>query len=264
MNELQVFKNQELGLQARTITNPDGSISINAEDTAIGFGWTQTQNKNGKQYISIRWETLNGYCREFGFPNKLGKDDYIPESLFYRLGMKANNAAAEKFQNWLAFEVIPSIRKTGSYEISKEQSDTMIQFQELSPELQAIFAHDKKIQQISSRVDAVNKDLQQFKEDMPILGIEESKITNAVKKKGVNCLGGKSSNAYNDRKLRTKLYMDIYRQLYRQFGITTYRAIKRNQCDFAIRVIEDYEPPYILGEQIHDYNAQVNMEVAQG
>lgn len=143
----------------------------------------------------------------------------------------------------------------------KEQSDTMIQFQELSPELQAIFAHDKKIQQISSRVDAVNKDLQQFKEDMPILGIEESKITNAVKKKGVNCLGGKSSNAYNDRKLRTKLYMDIYRQLYRQFGIATYRAIRRNQCDMAIKIIEDYDVPYILGEQIHDCNAQVNMEI---
>lgn len=38
-------------------------------------------------------------------------NDFIPEALFYRLGMKANNAAAEAFQNWLAFEVIPSIRK---------------------------------------------------------------------------------------------------------------------------------------------------------
>lgn len=48
MNEMEVFKNNELGMQARIITNPDGSISISAEDTAIGFGWIQTQNKNGK------------------------------------------------------------------------------------------------------------------------------------------------------------------------------------------------------------------------
>lgn len=121
MNEIEVFKNNELGVQARMITNPDGSISISAEDTAIGFGWTQIQNKNGKQYISIRWETLNSYCKEFGFPSKLGKDDYIPESLFYRLGMKANNAVADKFQNWLAFEVIPSIRKNGAYSVAKYQ-----------------------------------------------------------------------------------------------------------------------------------------------
>lgn len=112
MDELQIFNNEELGLSVRTILNNDGSISVNAEDTAIGFGWTQ--EKNGAVYV--RWETLNGWCKTFGFPNSLGKDDYIPESLFYRLGMKANNSVADKFQNWLAMEVIPSIRRTGSYQ----------------------------------------------------------------------------------------------------------------------------------------------------
>lgn len=120
MNEIKIFENEEMGVSARTMLNDDGSISVNAEDTAIGFGWTQSQTKNGKQYTSIRWETLNGYCEEFGFPNKLGKDDYIPESLFYRLGMKASNARADRFQNWLAMEVIPSIRKNGGYIAGQE------------------------------------------------------------------------------------------------------------------------------------------------
>ena len=120
MNDLQVFKNAELGLQVRTIQNYDGSISINAEDTAIGFGWYKKEKKNGREYTSIRWATLNGYCKEFGFDNKLSKDDYIPESLFYRLGMKANNVVADKFQNWLSIEVIPSIRKHGGYIMNQE------------------------------------------------------------------------------------------------------------------------------------------------
>lgn len=38
MNDLKIFNNEELQLQVRTIQNEDGSISINAEDTAIGFG----------------------------------------------------------------------------------------------------------------------------------------------------------------------------------------------------------------------------------
>lgn len=116
MNDLEIFKNDELGLQARMVTNPDGSISINAEDTAIGFGWTQ--EKNGKTYV--KWERMNGYCKELGFSPEVGKDDYIPESLFYRLGMKASNPAADKFQNWLAMEVIPSIRKNGGYIAGQE------------------------------------------------------------------------------------------------------------------------------------------------
>lgn len=115
MNELKIFNSDELEISVRTILNDDGSISINAEDTAIGFGWTQTQNKNGKEYTSIRWERMNSFSTECGFPHEWGKDDYIPESLFYRLGMKAGNPAADKFQNWLAIEVIPSIRKHGAY-----------------------------------------------------------------------------------------------------------------------------------------------------
>lgn len=114
-NEIKVFSNKELGFSARTMLNEDGSISINAEDTAIGFGWTQ--EKNGKTYV--KWERMNGYCAEFGFSPEVGKDDYVPESLFYRLGMKASNKVADKFQNWLAMEVIPSIRKHGMYAVDE-------------------------------------------------------------------------------------------------------------------------------------------------
>lgn len=113
--EIQLFKNEKLNLNVRAIRNEDSSISINIEDTAKGFGFIQKQNKNGKQYTSVRWETVKKYCEECGFPNKLGKDDYIPESLFYLLGMKANNKVAQEFQKWLAVDVIPSIRRTGSY-----------------------------------------------------------------------------------------------------------------------------------------------------
>ena len=113
MNELQIFNNEELKLKVRAIQNDDGSISINAEDTAIGFGWSRVENKNGKEYHSIMWSRMNGFLKEIGFAHECAKGDYIPESLFYRLGMKANNAVADKFQNWLAMEVIPSIRKLG-------------------------------------------------------------------------------------------------------------------------------------------------------
>ena len=86
-NEVMVFENEELELQVRTLLNSDGSISVSAEDTAMGFGWYRI--KNGKDYVM--WDRFNGFCDELGFPHKCGKDDYIPESLYYLLGMKANN-----------------------------------------------------------------------------------------------------------------------------------------------------------------------------
>lgn len=122
-NGVQEFENKELGFKIRCMKNDDGSISMNAEDTAVGFGLTQRQIKNGKEYTSIRWNTFNDYCKEFSFPNKLGKDDFIPESLFYLLGMKASNETARKFQMWLATEVIPSIRKHGAFIADSENVD---------------------------------------------------------------------------------------------------------------------------------------------
>ena len=107
----QVFHHDSFGdIRIRVDANND--IEINLEDAARGLGFTQT--KNGVEYI--RWERVNGYLKDFGFSPQAGKDGaYIPEHIFYRLAMKANNETAEKFQDWIAREVIPAIRKHGAY-----------------------------------------------------------------------------------------------------------------------------------------------------
>lgn len=124
-NKIEIFKNEDLKLQVRTIQNEDGSISVNAEDTAIGFGWIR--EKSGKEYVM--WDRFNGFLCDFNFPHKCGKDDYIPESLFYMLGMKASNKVAQEFQKWLAVDVIPSIRKNGTYSIKEEKVDKLTEME---------------------------------------------------------------------------------------------------------------------------------------
>lgn len=111
------------------------------------------------------------------------------------------------------------------------------------------------IKEVDSRIEAVNKDLQQFKSDIPIFSLEESRIKTAVRRKAVSCLGGKASAAYNDTSLRAELYYDIYQQIHRQFGVSTCKAIKRSQCDIVIGMIKEYEPPYVLSRKIQDCNA---------
>ena len=239
MNGLQIFNNPELGLKVRTILNDDGSISINAEDAARGFGWT-TVAKSGNEVV--RWSRLNEYCKEIGFSQPVGKDDYIPESLFYRLGMKASNAAAEKFQNWLAMKVIPSIRKTGSYSAKPMTIPEQIQ----------LLAQGNV--ELTQRVDNMEKDLEDFKNDLPLLAVECQKITRAKNQKAIPLLGGKDSPAYKDRSIRSKVYSDIDSQLRREFCVNTYKAIKRSQCDLAISIIKKYELPMMLAAQIEEMN----------
>lgn len=113
--------------------------------------------------------------------------------------------------------------------------------------------------ELNQKVDNLDKKIEQLEYDLPILGIEIDKITTAVKKKGVQCLGGKNSNAYQDKSLRGKVYNDIYRELKRQFGVSTYKAIKRSQCDTAVGIITEYQLPYVLVEQVQLQNGQLGL-----
>jgi len=76
-NEIQEFENEELGFKVRCVKNEYGSISMNAEDTAIGFGWSRTEHRNGKEYKSVLWSRINGYCIELGFAHKCAKNPYF-------------------------------------------------------------------------------------------------------------------------------------------------------------------------------------------
>lgn len=89
----------------------DGVAYLKLEAVPRGLGFTRVANSGNEV---VRWERVNKYLAEFGVPT-CGHDDFIPENIFYRLAMKANNAAAEAFQKKIADEVIPSIRKHGAY-----------------------------------------------------------------------------------------------------------------------------------------------------
>lgn len=105
--DLQVFKNEifEVSIQLE-----NGEILFDVEKVASCLGFTQI--KGDKEYI--RWGTVNRYINKY-ISQEVGKGDFVSESLVYKLAFKANNEVAEKFQDWLAIEVLPNIRKHGMY-----------------------------------------------------------------------------------------------------------------------------------------------------
>nr|DAG39532.1 MAG TPA: antirepressor [Bacteriophage sp.] len=89
----------------------DGTVYLRLETVARGLGFTDSSK--GTEYI--RWSTVRSYLSDIGFSQEVAKDTFIPENVFYRLAMKAKNPAAEAFQAKVADEIIPAIRRTGSY-----------------------------------------------------------------------------------------------------------------------------------------------------
>lgn len=107
MNEILKISNVHGYMDKQT-----GVAYLNAEDVARGFGFT-TVAKSGNEVV--RWARVNEYLHSFGFSTQVRKDDFLPENMVYRLGFKASNEVAQRFQAVLADEVIPAIRKTGGY-----------------------------------------------------------------------------------------------------------------------------------------------------
>lgn len=93
------------------LNKESGTAYLNAEDVARGFGFVES--KHGVEYV--KWRRVNAYLHEFGFSPQVAKDDFIPENMVYRLGFKASNEVAQKFQAVLADEVLPAIRRHGAY-----------------------------------------------------------------------------------------------------------------------------------------------------
>lgn len=102
----QKFENNLFLLEVKT---ESGESLFDVETVAKSLGFTQS--KNGKDFV--RWERVNEYLKKYS--PQLGKGSFITEPMVYKLAFKANNALAEKFQDWLASEVLPQIRKHGMY-----------------------------------------------------------------------------------------------------------------------------------------------------
>lgn len=133
---------------------------------------------------------------------------------------------------------------------------------DLSPELRAVIVVDKRITKVEEKVEHLEYDI-------PLYGAEADELCNHVKRKGVEMLGGKQSNAYKDTKVRSAVYTDIYNQIKREFGLyddkgryKSYKALKRRYLYDAHELVDTYELPTYLQEQVNDCNAQINMEVA--
>ena len=142
-NDLQVISISGIDCYER-----NGTAYLKLDTVARGLGFTQ--EKGGVEYV--KWERVSGYLKELGFSPEVGKDDFIPENIFYRLAMKAKNEAAEAFQAKIADEVIPAIRKTGGYNPKPMTANEMFAMQ-----AQINLESERKLAALEGKVDETNR-----------------------------------------------------------------------------------------------------------
>lgn len=117
MNDLTIFNSNEFG-EIRTVTI-DGKPYFVATDVATALG-----------YVNPR-KAVNDHCkgvtkRDTPTSSGVQQMSYINEGDLYRLIMKSKLPSAEKFESWVVDEVLPAIRKTGSYQMQAPQGKELL------------------------------------------------------------------------------------------------------------------------------------------
>lgn len=231
MEQLKIFESEEFG-QVRTISI-DGEPWFVGKDVAISLEYSNPQ-KALRDHVEEEDRTVNE-----SFTVNGTKGILINESGLYSLILSSKLPSARKFKRWVTSEVLPAIRKTGSYEMD-----------DYSPEMKAILMHDKKLVKIDNRVTDLENHMTIDYGQQTVLGDEVNKAV-------LDALGGKHSNAYNE--IGKKVFAECNRDLKHYFRVNARNNVPKKRYYEALEYIQEWKPCTNTQIQIRDCNAQVCM-----
>lgn len=238
-NEVQVFN----GLKVKEV---NGQVMFDAESAAIGLGISDVA-KSGN--VVARWQRVNKYLGIATSGDAIKRGDFITEPQFYKLAIKANNETAERFQDWVTEEVLPSIRKTGGY-----QAKPMTPMELLETQFEAL-------KEVSEDQQELRGEFAELKEQFGLPNDLRKRFTKARNKRVVEVMGGYYGTAYNTKKLRNAVYRQLGNVIKDRFVISEFASLPMSKFDEAMRLTQNWQPDEVLTFAINGANEQSLLEV---
>lgn len=237
MSHLQVFNFEKEEIRTQLIHD---EVWFVANDVARTLGYTNpSKATNDHCKKSIMWWGNDSLGRQQEFK-------IIPESDLYRLIIRSKLPEAEKFEDWITEEVIPSIRKTGSYQLGMSQEDIMI-------------ATLKTQKEIKQQLNTVTSDVESLKNEVDLSRYQKSKLSGLVRKNVMDAVGGKRSHAY--RELYRTAIAEHWREIKNHFNVASYEEIPKLKYEEAMEIAAMWHPSASLAFDIKQLNTQIEMDV---
>ena len=235
MNELQIFNSEEFGeIRTATIDNEPWFVG---KDVAEALGYANTRDALATHVMDEDKNTVVISDGKRGNPNQT----VINESGLYALIFGSKLESAKRFKHWVTSEVLPAIRKTGSY-----------QMQNLSTEMKVILMHDEKLVKIDQRVTGLENTMTIDYGQQKVLG-------DCVNRVMIDALGGKDSEAY--REIGKKVFSECNRDLKNYFHVNARNNVPKKRFDEAMDYISGWRPCTNTILLIKECNSQMNMDV---
>lgn len=234
MNDLQIFNNEEFGEVRTAVINDEPMFCLIDICKALEI----------KNATDVAKRLDEDELTRLNLGSRAGETNFVTESGLYAVILRSDKPNAKKFRKWVTSEVLPTIRKTGSYNKPMSTAEKIKLLAQGNEEL-------------NERVEKVEDKLDSLENDMPLYGCEIEELKNHISRRAINILDGKNSEAYKDASIRGTVYKDIYKQLKREYGYaSSYKSLKRKYLADAHEFVDCYAAPTYLQEQITDANAQ--------
>ena len=213
MNQLEIFKNREFG-EIRTVTI-DGEPWFVGRDVAEILGYSNPRDALAKHVDDedkgvAKCDTLGG----------IQDLTIINESGLYSLILSSKMPTAKRFKRWVTSEVLPQIRKTGSYQ-RRLTPEEMMRIQ-----LGMVDDHENRIQHIENT--------------MTIDYGQQQELKKAVNKRVIEILWGKKAPAYKE--LSKKVFAECNHDIQDYFAVNSRNNIPSLRFGNALEYVDGWNP----------------------
>lgn len=231
MNNLQIFNSEEFG-EIRTVTI-DGEPWFCLADIcrALELGNVSQVKTRLNQDGVITNEVIDSIGRK-------QIANFVNEPNMYRLIFQSRKESAERFTDWVTTEILPSIRRTGSYEM-----------EQYSPEMKAILMHDKKLVKMDERVTNLENTMTIDYGQQQVLGETVNHVV-------IDHLGGKNSEAYKE--IGKKVFAECNRDLKHYFHVNARNNVPKKKFEEAVEYVKTWNPCTNTSLLIKECNSQMN------
>jgi prophage antirepressor-like protein len=228
LNQLEIFKNREFG-EIRTVV-------INAEPWFVGKDIAEVLGYSNSRKAILDHVDDEDKIDGVTIRDSIGRDQaavVINESGLYALIFGSKMASAKRFKHWVTSEVLPQIRKNGSYQ-KRLTPEEMMRIQ-----LGMVDDHENRIEHLENT--------------MTIDYGRQQELKKSVNKRVIEVLGGKKAPVYKE--MSKKVFTECNRDIQDYFRVNSRNNIPVLQFEAAISYVDAWNPSNNTILEIRSCNA---------
>lgn len=203
---------------------------------------------------------IRRYCEQLG-QSKIAQSDFFTESTYinsqsktmpcYLVTKKGCELIAHKLTGVKGTEF--TAKYIERFHTMEETIKQGFDLSDLSPELQAIFAHDKKIQLVMNHMEDHESRIDNLENTMTVDYGQQKKLNDQHHTTAIRVLKGKESQEYGDKALKEKVFRSIWRDYKNYFGISSYKDTPAARFGEAMEYLRGWQPDMNLRMEIDQF-----------